>query len=157
MRKKRLASSFLVCTQWSSNRNFNSVRRDRVTQLGVLSDQSKHFNIKAFSKTLFVLVLCSLWNSQVCLIDNMLLSHRTAAIKALNATGQHNINFDTLFKVFLKFCIVMCSSSFLTKQKCPFIKDLKAVLFLWGTRFPAQLSLGGLKTESCLKCFWTPM
>ncbi|NXK63613.1 NAAA amidase, partial [Sylvietta virens] len=31
---------------------------------------------------------------------------RTAAIKALNATGQHNINLDTLFKVFLKFCIV---------------------------------------------------
>ncbi|NXT28661.1 NAAA amidase, partial [Syrrhaptes paradoxus] len=26
---------------------------------------------------------------------------RTAAIKALNATGQQNINFDTLFKVFL--------------------------------------------------------
>lgn len=26
---------------------------------------------------------------------------RTPAIKALNATGQQNINFDTLFKVFL--------------------------------------------------------
>lgn len=28
-----------------------------------------------------------------------LLSCRTPAIKALNATGQHNINLDTLFKV----------------------------------------------------------
>lgn len=65
----------------------------------------------------------------MCLIDNVLLSHRTAAIKALNATGQHNINFDTLFKVFLECCSVSCSSSSLTKQKCSFIKDVKAVLY----------------------------
>lgn len=33
--------------------------------------------------------------------DIALFSHRTPAMKALNATGQQNINFDTLFQVFI--------------------------------------------------------
>lgn len=156
--KKGLAGSLLVCTQWSSNRNCNAVRWDPVRQRGVILDQSSHFTVKAFSRKVFVLVLYSHWNRQVCLIDDVLLSHRTAAIKALNATGQHNINFDTLFKVFLKFCIVGSSSNSLTKQKCSFIRDVKAVPCCGEQGLlTAQLSLGELKTESCSKCFWTPI
>lgn len=37
----------------------------------------------------------------IVLNDIALFSHRTPAMKALNATGQQNINFDTLFQVFL--------------------------------------------------------
>lgn len=33
--------------------------------------------------------------------DTALFSHRTPAMKALNATGQQNINLDTLFQVFI--------------------------------------------------------
>lgn len=154
--KKGLAGCFLVCIQRNSNGNLSTVRWDPVTQLGIILDQSRHFSVKAFSKKVFVLVLCSLWNRQVCLIDNVLLSHRTAAIKALNATGQHNINFDTLFKVFQNlYCELLFK--FFEKGEVFFLQGCKSCALLWGTRFTAQLSLGGLKTESCSKRFWMPI
>lgn len=61
---------------WCRNRGISAMRDYIVTQLKIILGRSKRFHVVAFSEKLYTMLLCSLWNSEVCSVILCLTAER---------------------------------------------------------------------------------